>query len=167
MDFVLSWEGGYVNDPRDPGGETKYGISKRAHPSVDIRNLTIQQAHEIYRADYWERIRGDYLPPRAAIAVMDFAVHSGVPAASLALQGEVGAKQDGVIGPRTIERTNLYAFYPTASFVNPKRDRKLAAAVVMERVKYLHALMARDESLRTYSFGWMRRTHDLMREVCS
>jgi len=81
MDFVLSWEGGYVNDPRDPGGETKYGISKRAHPDVDIKNLTIEQAKAIYREEYWNRINGDELTFPEALALMDFAVHSGVPTA--------------------------------------------------------------------------------------
>lgn len=51
--FVLGEEGGYVNHPSDPGGETKYGISKRSYPAVDIKNLTKQDAIEIYRNDYW------------------------------------------------------------------------------------------------------------------
>ena len=46
-------EGGYVNDPKDPGGETKYGISKRSHPNVDIKNLTISDAMVIYEREYW------------------------------------------------------------------------------------------------------------------
>jgi len=53
--FVLKWEGGYDNDPDDPGGETKYGIDKRSHPSVDIRNLTRDGAIEIYWSDYWRK----------------------------------------------------------------------------------------------------------------
>lgn len=53
--FVLKHEGGYINDPRDPGGETKYGISKRAYPALDIKNLTEEQAKAIYRLDYWDR----------------------------------------------------------------------------------------------------------------
>ncbi len=53
MQFVFKWEGGYVNDPNDPGGETNYGISKRSYPFVDIKNLTKQQAQEIYKKDYW------------------------------------------------------------------------------------------------------------------
>ena len=50
---VLKREGGYVNDPDDPGGETKYGISKRAHPDVDIASLTPESAAEIYKDYYW------------------------------------------------------------------------------------------------------------------
>ena len=51
--FTLSWEGGYVNNPADPGGETKYGISKRAYPKLDIANLTLEQARDIYYRDYY------------------------------------------------------------------------------------------------------------------
>ena len=49
IDKTLAWEGGYVNDPKDPGGETKYGISKRAHPDVDIKNLSREKACAIYK----------------------------------------------------------------------------------------------------------------------
>ncbi|KWT77357.1 glycosyl hydrolase 108 family protein [Candidatus Magnetominusculus xianensis] len=59
--FVLDAEGGYVNDPDDPGGETKYGISKRAYPSLDIKSLTIEDAKRLYRRDYWGRASCDAL----------------------------------------------------------------------------------------------------------
>jgi hypothetical protein len=55
IDFVLPREGGYVNDINDPGGETNFGISKKKYPDLDIKNLTVQQAVEIYRRDYWDR----------------------------------------------------------------------------------------------------------------
>lgn len=58
IEFTLSWEGGYVNDPGDAGGETNMGISKRSYPDLDIKNLTVEQAKAIYYADYW-------LPSRA------------------------------------------------------------------------------------------------------
>ena len=57
IEVVLHHEGGYVNDPKDPGGETNYGISKRAYPDVDIKNLTEDGAKDIYRRDYWEKYR--------------------------------------------------------------------------------------------------------------
>lgn len=58
---INRWEGGYVDDPDDPGGETKYGISKRKYPDVDIKNLSIDDAVEIYRRDYWGKIpMGDW-----------------------------------------------------------------------------------------------------------
>lgn len=77
MKFVLKWEGGYVNNPADPGGETKYGISKRSHPNEDIKNLTVERALQIYNDSYWRAIDGESRPFPEALAVMDFAVHSG------------------------------------------------------------------------------------------
>lgn len=78
MDFVLKWEGGLSVDPNDPGGTTKYGISQRANPDVDVPNLTVEEAKEIYRERYWDRIGGDSLDYGTALSLMDFAVHSGV-----------------------------------------------------------------------------------------
>lgn len=78
LKFTLKWEGGYVNDPDDPGGETKWGISKRANPSVDIKNLTMEQAAEIYRVKYWEPAGCPALGMAEASAVFDTAVNCGV-----------------------------------------------------------------------------------------
>ena len=55
MEHIFKWEGGYVNDAKDPGGETKYGICKRSHPTVDIKNLTKDQAKVIYKREYWDK----------------------------------------------------------------------------------------------------------------
>lgn len=76
--FVLSKEGGYVNDPNDPGGETKWGISKRAYPTLDIKNLTEQQCIDIYLADYWNACGCNGLSPALGAAVFDSAVNCGV-----------------------------------------------------------------------------------------
>lgn len=78
LQFVLKWEGGYVNDPKDPGGETKYGISKRAHPNEDIANLTPERALVIYQTEYWDPIGGDNLPLPACVVAFDTAVNCGV-----------------------------------------------------------------------------------------
>lgn len=78
VEFILSSEGGYVNDPSDPGGETKFGISKRAYPNVDIKNLTVDGAKAIYKKDYWDAINGDCLDPDMACAAFDTAVNMGV-----------------------------------------------------------------------------------------
>ena len=59
---ILNEEGGYVNHAKDPGGETKYGISKRAYPHLDINNLTLDEAEAIYRLDYWEPVQGHSWP---------------------------------------------------------------------------------------------------------
>lgn len=76
--FVLQHEGGYVNDPTDPGGETKWGISKRAHPQLDIRNLTPEQAAQIYTDEYWGPAGCDSLPFPLCSAVFDTATNVGV-----------------------------------------------------------------------------------------
>lgn len=76
--FTLKWEGGYTANPKDPGGATKYGISQRAFPDVNIEDLTLDQAKQFYRERYWEAINGDERPFHEALAVFDFAVHSGV-----------------------------------------------------------------------------------------
>lgn len=78
LKFVFKWEGGYVNDPNDPGGETKYGISKRAFPYLDIKNLDLETASEIYKDKYWDEMGCDDMEPKLAISVMDAAVNCGV-----------------------------------------------------------------------------------------
>lgn len=76
--FVLKHEGGYVNDPRDAGGETNYGISKRAYPELDIKALTVVEATEIYRRDYWQKAGCDALDWPLCLVVLDTAVNMGV-----------------------------------------------------------------------------------------
>ncbi len=78
MTFIFKWEGGYVNDVDDPGGETNFGISKHSYPNVDIKNLTKQAAQAIYQRDYWNAIGGDTLDPSLACAALDCAVNMGV-----------------------------------------------------------------------------------------
>lgn len=76
--FTLPHEGGYVNDPKDPGGETKFGISKRSYPSLDIKNLTLEKAKEIYIRDYWNELSCNTFTTSLAIAAFDTAVLCGV-----------------------------------------------------------------------------------------
>lgn len=78
LTFVLKWEGEYSNDPNDPGGETKWGISKRSYPEEDIVNLTRDRALEIYANDYWLAAGCDLIPFPYNVAVFDTAVHCGV-----------------------------------------------------------------------------------------
>ncbi len=78
LDFVMKWEGGYVNDPKDPGGETKWGISKRAYPMLDVKSLTKEEAADIYRHDYWEKAGCGDLPRPLDMVVFDTAVNMGV-----------------------------------------------------------------------------------------
>ncbi|MBI5236243.1 MAG: hypothetical protein HY886_08345 [Deltaproteobacteria bacterium] len=75
--FVLKWEGGYVNDPRDPGGETKYGISKRAYPMLNIKDLELEDAKTIYKKDYWLKAGCGKLEWPLSLVHFDTAVNMG------------------------------------------------------------------------------------------
>lgn len=77
VEFTLKWEGGYSNDPDDPGGETKYGISKRAHPECDIKNLSEQEAIQIYISDYWLSSGCESVGYPMNLVVFDSAVNCG------------------------------------------------------------------------------------------
>lgn len=100
--LVVGVEGGYSNDARDPGGETKFGISKRSYPNVDIANLTLDAAKAIYLRDYWTPVHGDELPWPLSLFVFDAAVNQGKPAAIAMLQKSLGVAQDGILGVKTL-----------------------------------------------------------------
>jgi lysozyme family protein len=138
---LIGHEGGYVNDPRDPGGETKFGISKRAHPKEDIRNMTLGRAKAIYLADYWTPAGCDRLPPDIAFDLFDTAVNSGVRTAVMMLQEAVGATKDGAVGPVTISK---------AKALNPYALRCMFNAI---RLKF----MTDTRVWQTFGRGWARR----------
>lgn len=96
---TLGSEGGYSNDPNDPGGETNWGISKRSYPKVDIKHLTREGAYAIYLVDFWRRIDADRLPDGVAFQLFDFAVNSGIETAVRYLQRAIGVADDGHWGP--------------------------------------------------------------------
>jgi len=151
VELILKQEGGLVEHPYDPGGLTNYGISQRSYPSLDIRNLTKDQAKEIYRRDYWDKIKGDLLPEGISTLVFDSAVNQGTLRATQFLQKALGVEADGIIGPRTLaaaSRVNLRAF-----------------AVKFGAERALHYA-----SLPTFGIfgrGWMRRLLDVTAEAIS
>jgi lysozyme family protein len=95
---VLGHEGNYTFNAKDPGGETKFGISKRSYPNVDIKNLTREQAIEIYRRDFWGASHADELPDALAFQALDAAVNHGPTRAIKFLQSAIGAVPDGIWG---------------------------------------------------------------------
>lgn len=111
---TLGHEGVYSTDRADPGnytpsGEflgTKYGISARAYPGLDIERLTLAEAKDIYRRDYWDALRLDEMPPRLAIATFDAAVNSGRRPAAMWLQRALDINADGIVGPVTLAAAN-------------------------------------------------------------
>ena len=148
VDRVLRVEGGYVNDPADPGGETKYGISKRAYPAVDIAAMTEDGARAIYKKDYWDACRCDSLPAPLDWLVFDAAVNQGVQAAGKMLQGAVGVAVDGKIGPATVAAA------------------KHADAEAPARFMTLRAMRyASSPGWIRYGAGWMKRLFMTMQEA--
>ena len=149
FDKLISHEGGYVWDSRDPGGETKFGISKRAYPQVDIKNLTLGAAKEIYKRDYWDRAQCDKLPPSVAYVLFDAVVNSGIGQAIRFLQRAVNVADDGVIGPMTIAAvTRLDA-------------ESICARYIGQRLDFMTKLTTWD----VYGKGWSRRLADQLKGI--
>ena len=138
---VRSDEGGYVNHPKDPGGETNYGISKRSYPRLDIKTLTWEDAKKIYRHDYWNKIRGGDLPQGVDYSVLDPAINSGNSRAIKLLQAAVGVKADGKLGPQTLEAVQTTGRIQVI--------QKIAA----KRLSFMMGL----KTWKTFKGGWSKR----------
>lgn len=103
---LIGHEGGYVNDPNDPGGETKYGVSKRAYPDIDIKNLTLEGAKAIYLRDYWSPLRLDRLPITVRFDLFDTGVNAGLTRAIRLLQTAMGMPDTGRLLDAEIAKAN-------------------------------------------------------------
>ena len=142
FDRLLGHEGGYVNDPRDPGGETNWGISKRSYPQLDIKALTRDDARAIYRRDFWAAVGNAH--PAISFQVFDFSVNSGIGTALRKLQQAVGVADDGHWGP--VSQAALAGLE-----VNDVLLRFLGL-----RLKFMASLKAFD----VFGRGWARRIAD-------
>jgi len=148
IEVVLEHEGGYVNDPKDPGGETNFGIAKRSHPDVDIKNLTKEGAKEIYKKDYWDKNKVDDLPDDLKHIYFDMCVNQGRGTAVRVLQRAINGKGgsltvDGGMGPMTITAIG--------------KSRVELDRVRAYRVKYYSDLVTKKPDLERFYFGWFKR----------
>lgn len=158
--LVIGHEGRYSGDPADPGnwtggkvGEgtlkgTKFGISAAAYPLLDIANLTLEDARELYRRDYWNRLQLDNMPAAMTYLLFDFAVNSGAPLAAESLQGAVGVLRDGKVGEKTVA---------AATSAWNIRPRDVLRLLFVERAM-IFALNPND---RRYGRGWFARLFDV------
>jgi lysozyme family protein len=106
LKMLLHHEGGYVNHPKDPGGETNLGVTKRVYEkwggTKDMKDLTVEDVAPIYKKNYWNRCKCDDLESGVDWVVFDWAVNSGTGRSAKAIQKICGASQDGAIGPKTL-----------------------------------------------------------------
>jgi lysozyme family protein len=149
FEAVIGHEGGYVNHPRDPGGETKFGISRRAYPMEDIRGMTLERAKAIYLRDYWGPAGCDAVPDEVRFDLFDMAVNAGVRAAVRALQRAVGELDDGILGPLTLQAVQS---------MPADRVRTRFAA---ERLLHFAGLPA----WPAFGRGWVRRVAENLRRA--
>ena len=152
LDMLLKHEGGYVNHPRDPGGMTNLGVTKRVYEgwvghSVDeaaMRALTVDDVAPIYRANYWDAVWGDHLPSGVDFSVFDWAVNSGPARSVKALQRIVGTTADGAMGPITMRA------------VMNMEPEKIIDLMHSERQRFYERLSTFD----AFGRGWTRRNKE-------
>ena len=151
LEHLLKHEGGWVNHPSDPGGETHMGVTKRVweewvgHPVKTMKTLTPSDVAPLYKRKYWDRIKGDDLHSGVAYCVFDAAVNSGTGRAAKWLQEAVGAVPDGAIGPKTLDM--VYEANP-ADLINRMCDI---------RQSFLEGL----KTFETFGKGWTRRVSEV------
>ena len=141
FDRTLGHEGNYNNNPNDPGGETKWGISKRSYPNLIIKELTEEDAFNIYYRDFWLRLGMDRLPDGVQFQLFDFAVNSGIETAIRYFQRSLGIADDGYFGPVSF----------AASSIATESD--MIMNLNAERLDYMTRLKNWPDASR----GWARR----------
>lgn len=149
VEELIAREGGIVNDPDDTGGLTKYGISKRSYPALDIANLSKADAADIYFADFWQPAGCESLPQGVAECVFDFAVTSSVRRSVRALQQAAGVAIDGVVGPVTMQ-----AVAGAADLI--------AARFTLIRMAYYADLAIKQKKNQKFLAGWIRRSAEVI-----
>jgi lysozyme family protein len=153
FDFMIHHEGGYVHDPADAGGETKYGISKRSYPNVDVANLTIESAKQIYRRDFWDpQPYGKISAQLVANKIFDMSVNMGffrshqiAQAAAHDCRATLQLKCDGVLGPATL------------AALNSIEPASLLAALRAGATSFYLELVSRRPSNHKFLNGWLAR----------
>lgn len=152
MGWLLEHEGGYVNHPSDPGGETNLGVTRAVYEQYagrqvmdgEMEGLTHDDVYPIYRENYWNRVRGDDLPSGVDWSVFDWGVNSGTSRAAKALQRIAGVEQDGGIGPMTLQAV-----------------LEVEPAEIVEQMHHMRDGFYRSLStFDTFGRGWTRRNDE-------
>lgn len=152
LEIILHHEGGYVNHPKDPGGETNLGVTKRVYEewggTKDMKDLTVEDVAPIYKKGYWDKMKGDDLPGGLDLCVFDFGVNAGPGRSAKYLQTMIGTVADGGIGPNTLAKV--------AEYVDAHGIESTIENFQAERQKYYESLSTFD----TFGRGWTRRVDE-------
>ena len=154
LEMILHHEGGYVNHPKDPGGETNLGVTKRVYEEwggqKNMKDLTVEDVAPIYKKNYWGRAKCDQLPSGLDLAVFDWSVNSGVGRAVKKLQKMIGTVADGGIGPNTLKTLEEYI-------------RHHGLETTIENYKDIRQVFYRSLStFNTFGKGWTRRNNETL-----
>lgn len=153
FDRVVGHEGGFQNDPKDRGNwtsgkigvgtlvGTKFGLAAMTYPDLDIKNLTVDQAKSIYKKDWWEKLGMERFRAALSFQMFDAAINHGMNSATKMLQRAVLVKDDGQIGPLTIEK------------VNKTEINDMLMLFLAERLIFMTNISTFD----SYGKGWSRR----------
>jgi lysozyme family protein len=152
LETILHHEGGYVNHPKDPGGETNLGVTKRVYEehggTKDMKELTVEDVAPIYKKGYWDKMKGDDLPSGLDLCVFDFGVNAGPGRAAKFLQKMIGTTVDGGIGPMTLAKVNEY--------VDSNGLEESIKQYQSARQEYYENL----STFNTFGKGWTRRVDE-------
>lgn len=151
LDVIIKHEvgsvsnGGYTHDPLDPGGETKWGIAKRSHPNVDVKNLTLEEASKIYHDEYWipmhlDKINNELLK----LHLFDMGVNAGIKTAVRLLQIALSITSDGLIGPHTETKTNEF-------------EGDIVTLYKQARIDYYNKIVKTTPTSIKFLHGWLNR----------
>jgi len=149
---ILHHEGGYVNHPKDPGGEPNLGVTKRVYQehggTKDMKDLLVEDVAPIYKKGYWDKMKGDDLPGGLDLCVFDFGVNAGPGRAAKFLQSMIGTTVDGGIGPNTLAKVEEY--------VRENGEHETVKKYQEMRQKYYEQL----STFATFGKGWTRRVEE-------
>ena len=147
MEVIFKHEGGYVNDPDDWGGETRYGIAKRYFPDEDIKALTKERARQLYFADYWLPMNLTRICNELSILhIFDFGVNAGKSRSIKTAQRLCMVKEDGILGPMTTHAINNYDGHFSKDFAHARRVYYEYIATKRNNIKFLKGWLNRVDS---------------------
>ena len=152
LETILHHEGGYVNHPKDPGGETNLGVTKRVYQehggTKDMKDLLVEDVAPIYKKGYWDKMKCDDIPSGLDLCLFDFGVNAGPGRAAKFLQSMIGTTVDGGIGPNTLAKLEEY--------VRENGEHEAVNKYQEMRQKYYENL----STFATFGRGWTRRVEE-------